>query len=121
MIKLTDKFFEYCDLPREKLKERFLGFQQLENKIESKEGEKERLKEEQKIAAEQEKIETEKVFGEAFAFFQDKAIPKALALFKQCLEKCPEDKAAIVYLTRCQKIMEEGMDNWSRVSNMESK
>ena len=60
LIKLTDKFFEYFDLPREKLKERFLGFQQLASKIESKENEKERLKEEQKIAAEQEKIEAEK-------------------------------------------------------------
>ena len=52
LIKLTDKFFEYFDLPREKLKERFLGFQQLASKIESKENEKERLKEEQKIAGE---------------------------------------------------------------------
>jgi segregation and condensation protein B len=60
LIKLTDKFFEYFDLPREKLKERFLGFDQLAHKIEVKENEKDRLKEEQKREAEQDKIEAEK-------------------------------------------------------------
>ncbi len=38
LIKLTQKFFEYFDIPIEKLKQRFSGFQELEQVIEKKEG-----------------------------------------------------------------------------------
>ena len=44
LIKLTDKFFEYFDLPREKLKDRFKGFEQLADTIEGKEKEIEIVK-----------------------------------------------------------------------------
>ena len=58
LIKLTDKFFEYFDLPREKLKERFKGFEQLADTIEEKEDEIEELRDEQiKRMEEAKKIE----------------------------------------------------------------
>lgn len=53
LIKLTDKFFEYFDLPRGNLKARFNGFEQLANTIEKKEGEIENIKEGQKKASEE--------------------------------------------------------------------
>ncbi len=60
LIRLTDKFFEYFDLPKEKLKERFKGFDQLAHTIESKEREVESAKEMQKKAAEEAKKQAEK-------------------------------------------------------------
>jgi segregation and condensation protein B len=60
LIKLTDKFFDYFDLPREKLKERFKGFGDLAKTIETKEEDIERIKEEQRKAAEEAKVQEEK-------------------------------------------------------------
>lgn len=60
LIRLTDKFFEYFDLPKEKLKDRFKGFEQLADTIEKKEGEIETAKEEQRKSAEEAKKEAEK-------------------------------------------------------------
>jgi len=60
LIKLTDKFYDYFDLPRDKLKERFKGFEQLASTIEHKEDEGEHLKEEQQKMAKEEKEEAEK-------------------------------------------------------------
>jgi segregation and condensation protein B len=59
LIKLTDKFFDYFDLPQDKLKERFKGFHQLANTIEKKETEIEDVKEKQKIEAEETKKQDE--------------------------------------------------------------
>lgn len=42
LIKLTQKFFEYFDIPADKLKEKFSGFKELEKVIERKEDELER-------------------------------------------------------------------------------
>ena len=42
-IKLTNKFFQYFDLPREKLKEAFSGFQEVEKMIEEKQAEAKKL------------------------------------------------------------------------------
>src|SRR3989344_9004047 len=60
LIKLTDKFFEYFDLPREKLKERFKGFESLAKTIEGKEVDLEKAREQQQAMAEQARAESEK-------------------------------------------------------------
>jgi segregation and condensation protein B len=58
LIKLTDKFFDYFDLPQEKLKDRFKGFEQLAKTIENKEENIHKVKADQrKIAEETKKIE----------------------------------------------------------------
>ena len=59
LIKLTDKFFEYFDLPREKLKERFKGFEQIADTIRKKEDSAEELKKKQREMAEEAKKQIE--------------------------------------------------------------
>ena len=56
LIRLTDKFFEYFDLPQDRLKERFKGFEELAESIEKKEEQIEDLKERQRKQAEEAKI-----------------------------------------------------------------
>ncbi|HLC64795.1 MAG TPA: SMC-Scp complex subunit ScpB [Candidatus Nanoarchaeia archaeon] len=52
LIKLTQKFFEYFDLPPEKLKEKFESFESIARAIEQKESDIKTMKEEQKRKAE---------------------------------------------------------------------
>lgn len=59
LIKLTQKFFEYFDLPEEKLKEQFKDFESIARAIEKKEAEIEDLKEEQLKKAQEEKQKDE--------------------------------------------------------------
>jgi len=59
LIKLTDKFFEYFDLPRDKLREQFKDFGSIANAIEEKEEEIEKIKEEQIQKAKEMKKEDE--------------------------------------------------------------
>lgn len=61
LIKLTQKFFEYFDLPEEKLKEQFKDFESIAKAIEEKEVEIEKLKEEQLKKAQEEKQKDEKI------------------------------------------------------------
>jgi segregation and condensation protein B len=61
LIKLTQKFFEYFDLPEEKLKEQFKDFESIAKAIEAKEEEIERLREEQLKKAQEEKQKDEKI------------------------------------------------------------
>ena len=53
LIKLTPKFFEYFDLPAEKLKEKFADFGGIAKAIKEKEGEVKQMKEEIKKKAEE--------------------------------------------------------------------
>ena len=53
LIKLTQKFFDYFDLPREKLKEAFKDFEGIAKAIGEKEEEVKQIKEEQKKQAEE--------------------------------------------------------------------
>jgi segregation and condensation protein B len=48
LIKLTQKFFDYFDLPKEKLKEQFKDFEGIAKAIEQKEKEIEKIKQEEK-------------------------------------------------------------------------
>jgi segregation and condensation protein B len=59
LIRLTEKFFEYFDLPQDKLKERFKGFEQLAKTVEQKDTENKTLKEEQRKMAEEAKKQAE--------------------------------------------------------------
>lgn len=61
LIKLTQKFFEYFDLPQEKLKEVFKDFASIARAIEDKEFEIKKIKEEQKAMAEEEKRKDQKI------------------------------------------------------------
>ena len=59
LIKLTQKFFEYFDLPEEKLKEKLKDFSSISRAIEDKEKEIETIKQEQMAKAEEEKQKDE--------------------------------------------------------------
>ncbi len=61
LIKLTQKFFEYFDLPQEKLKEVFRDFASIAKAIEDKELEIKKIKEEQKAMAEEEKRKDQEI------------------------------------------------------------
>jgi len=61
LIKLTERFFEYFDLPEEQLKEKFKDFGSIAKTIEDKETEIKRIKEEQKTKAEEEKQKDEEI------------------------------------------------------------
>mgnify|MGYP001570464798 CR=1 FL=1 len=61
LIKLTQKFFEYFDLPQEKLKEVFKDFASIARAIEDKEFEIKKIKEEQKSMAEEEKKKDQEI------------------------------------------------------------
>ncbi|MAE43087.1 hypothetical protein CMO93_04900 [Candidatus Woesearchaeota archaeon] len=61
LIKLTQKFFEYFDLPEANLKEVFKDFASIAKGIEEKEREIDTIKEEQKKAAQEEKQKDEKI------------------------------------------------------------
>jgi len=59
LIKLTQKFFDYFDLPPEKLKEKFHDFEGIAKAIEEKEKEIERMNKEQRKKSEEEKQKQE--------------------------------------------------------------
>jgi len=61
LIKLTQKFFEYFDLPEGKLKEVFSDFASIAKAIENKEREIDTIKQEQKARAEEEKQKDEEI------------------------------------------------------------
>ena len=61
LIKLTQRFFEYFDLPEEKVKEKFRDFDSIAKAIEEKESEIESIKEEQLKKAKEEKQKDERI------------------------------------------------------------
>jgi segregation and condensation protein B len=63
LIKLTDKFFEYFDLPKEKLREVFKDFSSIAKIIEEKESEIKTIRDKQKMMAQSEKKEREAMEG----------------------------------------------------------
>lgn len=64
-LKLTEKFFQYFDLPEKDLKEKFSDFKQIEEAIEQKEKDIEEAKQKNIEKLKQEKDETEKKRKEA--------------------------------------------------------
>lgn len=61
LIKLAQKFFDYFDLPPEKLKEKFETFESIAKAIENKENEIKKMKEEQKRKLEEAKKKEEEI------------------------------------------------------------
>jgi len=61
LIMLTDKFFQYFDLPPDKLKDKFKDFDGIAKAIEEKEYDVKKIKEEQKKSAEELKNQDEKI------------------------------------------------------------
>jgi len=61
LIKLTQKFFEYFDLPEKQLKDKFKDFASIAKTIEEKETEIKKIKQEQKTKAEEEKQKDEEI------------------------------------------------------------
>jgi hemerythrin len=57
----------------------------------------------------QAKQATKRIFEEALAAYHFKEVPKAMELLTRCLEACPEDRSARVYLKRCQNFLETGV------------
>jgi len=98
VIKLTNKFFDYFDLPPEKIKEQFKDFEQLEKDIEDKEEDVRQIIEEQKKKVEEMKKKSEEEKKEYGAMepdldqieidlIDDKGYKKKLELFKENEEK----------------------------------
>jgi|TARA_B100002003_G_C14119361_1_gene538319 segregation and condensation protein B len=61
LIKLTDKFFEYFDLPRDKLRDKFKDFGSIADAIKDKELEIDKIREDQRKDAEDAKKEDERI------------------------------------------------------------
>jgi len=61
LIKLSQKFFEYFDLPEEKLKDKFQDFSSIAKAIEDKEQEVKAIRQKQKAMAEEEGKKEEKI------------------------------------------------------------
>ena len=61
LIKLTQKFFDYFDLPEEKLKDHFKDFESIARAIGEKEKEVDKIKEDQRKKAEDAKKEDDKI------------------------------------------------------------
>jgi segregation and condensation protein B len=64
LIKLTQKFFDYFDLKEEQLKDQFRDFESIANAIEEKEKHIEKIRQDQKERAMQEKQQNEEMKGE---------------------------------------------------------
>ncbi|MBS3106558.1 SMC-Scp complex subunit ScpB [Candidatus Woesearchaeota archaeon] len=95
LIKLTDKFFEYFDLPREKLKERFKGFESLAKTIEGKEVDLEKAREQQQAMAEQARAESEKerkVIDGEVDLFDKEGKPHKLDTYEEKITEITEEK-----------------------------
>ena len=90
LIKLTQKFFEYFNLPEDKLKEVFHDFASIAKAIEDKEKEIETIKQEQKAQAQEEKQKTE---VKEVDLVDEESHKVALETFE---DKKPEDETKIV-------------------------
>lgn len=64
LIKLSQKFFEYFNLPEEKLKEQFASFESIAKAIEKKETEVEQIKKDQLEKAKEEKLKDQRIKAE---------------------------------------------------------
>lgn len=59
------------------------------------------------------KVGTTKIFNEALSHYQKQRFQDASELFRECYQKCPEDKVAQIYAQRCEKLKKNGVSkNW---------
>ncbi len=54
------------------------------------------------------KMSTRDRFEEAVALFNDQKLRDAETIFQECLRNNPDDKAAQIYLVRCQGLLRYG-------------
>lgn len=123
LIRLTQKFYEYFDLPPEKLKEKFAGFQELEKVIEQKEAQLEKklgkteVEEYDTVERYEEEIVTQ--FAEMLGGLEvykteakdvevDKRIERKLAKIKRRAEGKPKTKEKIKQKTEKLPEQKEG-------------
>ncbi len=68
------------------------------------------------------KSSTMKGFQEGLALYHLKEFEEAQHHFKTCLRQFPEDKAAEIYVKRCQQLLKLGWDDdWDGVTQLDSK
>jgi len=88
LIKLTQKFFDYFDLPPEKLKEKFETFEGIAKAIENKENEIKKMKEEQKRKLEEAKKKEEEAKKEPeIDLIDEKGHKEKLNVYEEPKEK----------------------------------
>ena len=67
----------------------------------------------------QSKLKMQEPFEEAVSLYRQKQFDLAIAVMAQVLVQCPEDKAASLYIERCQHFLENGVDqHWNGVTDM---
>ncbi len=68
------------------------------------------------------KISTKQSFGKALQLYKSKSFEEALYLFKHVQQENPTDKAAQLYIARCNNIIEFGLpEDWDGVETMKDK
>ncbi len=87
LIKLTQRFFEYFDLPEEKLKEKFQDFAGIARAIEEKEKEIEAIRQEQRARAEEGEQKDEEIKKEVDLLDKEDEIPLETYENKETKEK----------------------------------
>jgi class 3 adenylate cyclase/ligand-binding sensor domain-containing protein len=68
------------------------------------------------------KIESKPDFEKAIIHYRSGELGRAKEIFQRCLSKYPEDRAAAVYIRRCDHYLENGIENhWDGVSRLDFK
>ncbi|MGK5091474.1 adenylate/guanylate cyclase domain-containing protein [Deltaproteobacteria bacterium TL4] len=68
------------------------------------------------------KMATEKIFSNAVSHYHQQQIQESHALFQECLAHNPNDKAALIYLERCQHYLDhESKSDWHSVTQIDNK
>lgn len=68
------------------------------------------------------KLKTKELFESGVAAYEQMEFEEAIAIMAQLLLESPADKAATIYIERCQDLLKEGIDeSWTGVINMVTK
>ena len=67
------------------------------------------------------KLATKSRFEEVWLLYQHRDLQAAQSLFQECLNQHPEDKAAQIYVERCQHFLEIGFKGWEDSVSIETK
>jgi two-component system sensor histidine kinase ChiS len=68
------------------------------------------------------KIETKSVFSEAIQFYKNKNFEKSLELFEDVFKINKNDKAAALYIKRCEYFRDNGIpESWDGIEVIDEK
>ncbi|MBF0462943.1 MAG: HAMP domain-containing protein [Magnetococcales bacterium] len=68
------------------------------------------------------KLKTKDLFATGIAAYEQMEFTETIAIMEQVLLECPEDKAARIYMDRCEHFLKEGVGElWTGVTSMDSK